>query len=73
MIPPSQAAWQFAIACLYGSALGLMYDFLRPLRPKRTALADTLFVLVLFYLWLRLSFAVCRGDPRHIFLDVSYQ
>jgi hypothetical protein len=64
MMPPSQAAWQFAMACLYGLVLGLIYDFLRPLRPKRTTLADTLFVLALFYLWLRLSFGICQGDPR---------
>ena len=64
MIPPSQAAWQFAVACLYGFGLGVIYDTLRPLRPKRTALADTLFVIALFYAWLRLSFAICRGDPR---------
>jgi hypothetical protein len=64
MIPPSQAAWQFAMACLYGLGLGTVYDILRPLRPKRTALADALFLPVLFYTWLHLSFQICQGDPR---------
>lgn len=64
MIPPGVAAWRFAIACLYGTALGVIYSFLRPLRPGRTALADGLFSLALLFVWLQLGFRICRGDLR---------
>jgi len=64
MTPPALAGWRFAIACLYGIALGVVYSFLRPLRPKRTTLADGLFLLVFLFAWLRLSFRICRGDLR---------
>lgn len=62
MIPPALAAWRFVWACLHGAALGAVYSFLRPLRPR--ALWDALFVLALLYASLLLSFAVCKGDPR---------
>ncbi len=64
MTPPGLAAWRFAIACLYGIGLGVIYSFLRPLRPKRTALADGLFLLFLLFAWLQLGFRICRGDLR---------
>lgn len=64
MMPPALAAWRFAIACLYGNLLGVVYSFLRPLRPKRTALADGLFLLALLFAWLQLGFRICRGDLR---------
>ena len=44
MIPPELAAHRFAYACLTGAALGAVYGFLRPLRPRRTTLAAGLFV-----------------------------
>ena len=64
MTPPSLAAWRFAVACLYGAGLGVIYSLLRPLRPKRTTLADGLFLLALLVAWLELGFRVCRGDLR---------
>ena len=64
MTPPDLAAWRFAIACLYGIGLGVIYSFLRPLRPKRTILADGLFLLSFLFAWLQLGFRICRGDLR---------
>lgn len=64
MTPPGLSAWRFATACLYGIGLGVIYSFLRPLRPKRTALADGIFLLAFFLVWLELGFRVCRGDLR---------
>lgn len=61
---PAQGAMHFAIAFLMGLGLGLFYGFLRPLRPRLTWLADTLFVAGAFYAWLYLGFAICRSDLR---------
>ena len=61
---PAQAAWWFAAACLLGLVLGVLYSFLRPLRLRKPALADGIFVLGLFYGWLYLGFKICRGDLR---------
>ncbi|MBQ8769290.1 MAG: hypothetical protein IJZ15_06580 [Oscillospiraceae bacterium] len=44
--------------------LGFVYDFLRPLRPKLTAIADLLFLAALAAGWVYLGFGVCRGDLR---------
>ena len=49
-------------ALLLGMLLGVIYGFLRPLRPRW--LGDLLFILALFYLWLHLVFGICGGDPR---------
>ena len=62
MTPPALAAWRFGVACLYGIGLGGVYGFLRPVRPR--SFADALFVAAMFYAWLQLSFAICRGDLR---------
>lgn len=64
MSNPAQDGRRFLIACLLGLGLGLFYGFLHPLRQKRPVLADTLFLPVMGYIWLYLSFAVCRGDLR---------
>lgn len=64
MTGPVLAAQRFAVACLYGAALGCCYDFLRPLRPKHTTLSDLLFCLLVFWAWLQVSFRVCQGDLR---------
>ena len=64
MISPEAALGRLLWAVLYGACLGLVYDFLRPLRPKLTALADSIFLLCTGALWLHLSFAICRGDLR---------
>lgn len=64
MISPALAWGQFLTACLLGAGLGLVYDFLRPLRPRFTALSDLLFLGVLGYTLVYLFFGVCRGDIR---------
>ena len=61
---PALDAWRFGMACLLGLPLGILYSFLRPLRPRHTIVSDLLFLPALFYSWLYLSFAVCRGDIR---------
>ena len=64
MTAPSLAAARFGVALLMGGGLGLIYGFLRPLRPRLTTLADLIFVGALSAAWLYLSFAVCQGDIR---------
>ena len=64
MIQPELAVRRFLIACLLGGGLGLLYGFLRPLRSRKGSFADGIFLLVTFYVWLYLSFSVCRGDLR---------
>lgn len=64
MTAPALAADRFAAACLIGMALGLVYGFLRPLRPRLTALADFLFLLAAAAGWVFLSFRICQGDLR---------
>ena len=56
MTAPADAAVRFGWGLLLGASLGLFYGFLRPLRPKRTTLADGIFLLAAFYLWLLLQF-----------------
>lgn len=62
MRPPELAARQFALACLVGAGLGLVYGFLRPLRRKHSALGDFLFLGAAFWGWLYWGFGICRGD-----------
>lgn len=64
MIPPAVAAQHFAVACLLGLPLGFAYGFLRPLRQKAPSLGDSLFLILLFAVWLVLGFQVCDGDLR---------
>ena len=64
MNPPALALQRFGAGCLLGVGLGLWYCFLRPLRPKHTALSDLLFLLGLGWAWLYLAFPVCDGDLR---------
>jgi len=64
MTAPALAADRFLAACLIGMQLGFVYDFLRPLRPKLTAIADLLFLAALGAGWIYLGFGVCRGDLR---------
>lgn len=64
MTGPALDARRFALACLLGVVLGIYYGFLRPLRPRHTALSDLLFLPAAGYSWLYLGFAVCRGDIR---------
>ena len=64
MTATAAAAGRFGMACLLGAVLGAVYGFLRPLRPKWTFLADTLFLAAAVLAWLRLSFGICQGDLR---------
>lgn len=64
MTAPALAFQRFAAACLLGLGLGVLYSFLRPLRPRRTALADGVFLAAVLFAWLQLGFRVCRGDLR---------
>lgn len=64
MISPALAWGHFLAACLLGVGLGLVYDFLRPLRPRFTALSDGVFLAVLGYALIYLFFGVCAGDIR---------
>ena len=59
---PALAARNLGLACLLGCAAGLWYGIFRPVRPRW--FSDLLFVTVLFWLWLVLSFDVCDGDLR---------
>lgn len=61
---PETAAYRLVCALALGAALGLLYGFLRPLRPKHTVLADGLFLLGVFWVWLYYNFALCGGDIR---------
>ena len=51
MIPPALAFQRFGIACLLGVGLGVLYGFLRPLRPRHTGLSDALFLLGAAWSW----------------------
>ena len=64
MMAPAQAAARFAAACYTGLWLGVVYGFLRPLRPRRTTLSDLLFVGVAGWALIYLTFGVCDGDLR---------
>ena len=63
MTAPAVAAVQFLQAAAIGAVLGLLYGFLTPLRPRHTALADSLFLAGTFAGWLWWAFALCRADP----------
>lgn len=64
MTDPKLDGWRFLCACAVGLAAGVVYGFLRPLRSRRPVLGDLLFFPVMFYAWLYVSFAICRGDIR---------
>ena len=49
MTEPTLAAKRFALGLGLGLVLGLWYGFLRPLRRRRSAPADGLFVLGAFF------------------------
>ena len=62
MTTPEIAAGRFLQGLVLGAALGLLYGFLRPLSHRRRTLADCLFIIGVFPLWLYFSFAICQGD-----------
>lgn len=64
MTAPAVAALRFFLACVLGLGLGVIYSFLRPLRPRLTGLSDALFVVSLLMAWVYLGFGICGGDLR---------
>ena len=64
MTRPAVAGEALAFAVLLGLGLGLFYTLLYPLRRWKTGLADGVFLLGLFFLWVYLSFGICGGDIR---------
>jgi hypothetical protein len=64
MTVPAVAAKCLLAALGIGGALGGLYDFLRPLRPRLTGLTDLLFVIAALWGWVYLTFGVCGGDSR---------
>ena len=70
MTDPAFAARALLMALGMGAALGGVYGFLRPLRPRLTALADLSFVAAACWVWLVHTFAVCGGDSRPVCLLV---
>lgn len=64
MTEPAQAALRFLWGLAVGAILGACYDFLRPLRRRHHAPADTVFLLVAFLAWVWYSFQICAGDIR---------
>lgn len=67
MTAPEIAIHRFLSAALVGAALGCVYGFLRPLRPKHTTLADLLFLFAALYGWLFVQFEICRADIRLVY------
>jgi len=59
MTAPGIAAARFLWGVVLGLGLGLLYGFLRPLRRRH--LADALFLIGAFPVWLYFCFGVCRG------------
>ena len=49
---PAVAAYRMACALALGAALGLIYGFLRPLRPRHTLLSDGIFLAVTAWAWI---------------------
>lgn len=64
MTAPAVAALRFLLGLAYGIALGVIYDFLRPLRRRHNAPADLMFVVCALILWTIYSFKVCQADIR---------
>ncbi len=64
MTAPDLAAQRLLWGLLLGAQLGLVYEFLRPLRVRHHAPADLLFVGFGFWVWIWYSFQICAGDIR---------
>ena len=64
MTAPDLAAQRLLWGLLLGAQLGLVYEFLRPLRVRHHAPADLLFVGFGFWVWGWYSFQICAGDIR---------
>ena len=64
MTDPRTAGRCLVLALALGMGLGLIYGLLCVLGRRHRHLADVLFLPFLFYAWVYLSFAICRGDLR---------
>jgi hypothetical protein len=64
MTAPDLAAHRLLWGLLLGAQLGLVYEFLRPLRSRHHAPADLLFVGFGFWVWVWYSFQICAGAIR---------
>ena len=64
MTAPGLAAERFFFSFLAGILLGVLYGFLRPLRPGHTVLSDGLFLVGAGAVFLWQGFSLCRGDLR---------
>lgn len=64
MTVPSDAAFRILWGLSTGVILGVCYDFLRPLRRRRHAPADIVFLLAAVWCWTWYSFQICAGDIR---------
>ena len=65
---PAVGFWRLSCSVLLGGALGILYGFLRPLGQRHRIFADILFSLAAVWIWIYISFAVCRGDIRTVYL-----
>ena len=67
---PAVAAYRMACALALGAALGLVYGFLRPLRPRHTLLSDSVFLAVTAWVWMyRASESVPGTSGRAMLSD----
>ena len=66
-VTPAEGVWRLVCSVLLGMALGPGYDFLRPLAVKHPHLADLLLAPLVLWVWLYVSFAVCRCDIRMVY------
>ena len=64
MTVPGEAALRFLWGLALGGLMGVVYEFLRPLRRRRNAPADLLFVGFSLWIWVWYSFRICAGDIR---------
>lgn len=64
MTVPGEAALRFLWGLALGALMGIVYEFLRPLRRRRNAPADLLFVLFCLWVWIWYGFQICAGDIR---------
>lgn len=62
MTAPAVAAGRFLAACAVGAAVGLLYGFGRPLRPRLTHLWDGITVIAALLGWIYIGFGICRGE-----------
>lgn len=59
---PGVALTRFVWSVMFGMVLGLGFDFVRPIRPR--FVGDLLFLALLGWVWLQLTFGICLGDLR---------